>query len=92
MPTGGTSRLRQAPSLAVLVVVGVGLAVASRGYWRTGAGTVALGLLLAGCLRLSLPARAAGWLVVRSRALDGTLLLLGGFAVLILAITIPRAT
>ena len=82
--------VRQAPTLVVLAVVAVGLAVASRGYWRTGAGTVALALLLAGGLRLSLPARRAGWLVVRSRAFDAALLLGAGFAVLALAVTIPH--
>lgn len=80
----------QAASGAVLLVVGAGLAVASRGYWRTGAGTVALGLLLAATLRISLPPRAAGWLVVRSRVFDAALLLGAGFGVLALAITIPR--
>ena len=83
-------RVPQAPSAAVLLVVGAGLAVASQGYWRTGAGTIALGLLLAGALRMSLPPRAAGWLVVRSRAFDAFLLLSAGFAVLALAVTIPR--
>lgn len=83
-------RIGQAPSAAVLLVVAGGLAIASRGYWRTGAGTIALGLLLAATLRLSLPPRAAGWLVVRSRAFDAFLLLGAGFAVLALAITIPH--
>ena len=81
--------VRQAPSLVVLVVVGAGLLVVSRGHWRTGSGTVALGLLLAAGLRMSLPPRHAGWLVVRSRALDAAMLLLAGFAVLLLAATIP---
>lgn len=83
-------RVTQAPALAVLTVVGVGLAAASRGHWRMGAGTIALGLLLAAALRLVLAPRRAGWLVVRSRAFDALLLTAAGAAVLALAITIPH--
>lgn len=83
-------RVRQGPSLTVLAVVGLGLVDAGRGHWRAGVGTVALGLLLAAGLRLLLPARRAGWLVVRSRAFDAVLLLLAGAAVLALALTIPH--
>lgn len=82
--------MQQAPALAVLAVVGAGLALASQGHWRMGAAGVAFGLLLAAALRVSLPPRSAGWLVVRSRAFDAALLLGLGVGVLALAVTIPR--
>ena len=78
------------PWLAVLLVVAGGLGATAAGWWRTGTGVVALGLLLGAALRLGLPPRRAGWLVVRSRAFDAALLLTLGLAVLALAITIPR--
>lgn len=88
--SGDRMKLRQLPSLTVLLVVGIGLAVASRGHWRMGSGLIALGLLLAAGLRLVLPGPYAGWLLVRSRAFDAALLLAAGLAVLALAITIPH--
>lgn len=80
----------QAPALAVLAVVGAGLAVAASGHWRTGAGVLALALVLGSVLRLALPPPVAGWLVVRSRLFDAALLLGAGIAVLALAVTIPH--
>ena len=78
------------PWAAVLAVVVTGLAATATGHWRTGAGVLGLGLLLAAGLRLGLPPRSAGWLVVRSRSFDATLLLALGLGVLALAVTIPR--
>lgn len=86
----GSGRGGELPWLAVLLVVAGGLGATAAGYWRTGAGVVALGLLLGALLRLVLPPSRAGWLVVRSRAFDAALLLGLGAAVLGLAITIPR--
>ncbi len=83
-------RPAELPSYAVLAVVGGGLLLAGTGHWRTGAGVLALALLLAAGLRLSLSPRRAGWLVVRSRAFDAALLLVLGFSVLGLALVIPR--
>jgi hypothetical protein len=82
-------RGRQLPLAAVLAVVGAGLALGAAGYWRSGAVVVGLGVLLAGVLRLGLPARRAGLLVVRSRRLDVTMLLALGAAVLVLASSVP---
>ncbi len=76
--------------MSVLAVVGVGLLEAARGHWRIGAGTIAVGLLLAAVLRVVLAPRRAGWLVVRSRAFDALLLLFAAAAVLALAVTIPH--
>ena len=51
---------------------------------------VGLSLLLAAGMRLSLPPRRAGWLVVRTRGLDAFFLLGVGFALILLANTIPE--
>jgi hypothetical protein len=74
-------------AVCVGVAVGLGLSLLS---WRAGVGLVALTLLLAAGLRLSLPGASAGLLVVRSRALDGGVLLVLGFGLLVLANTVPE--
>ena len=84
--------MKELPILAVLAVVGVGLAFAALGHWRAGAFLIGLALLLAAGLRLTLRERQAGFLVVRSRGFDAAVLLVLGFAVVALANTIPRAT
>jgi DUF3017 family protein len=49
------------------------------GHWRRVSGLIAIALLLAGVLRLVLPAARAGLLAVRGRLRDGvTYLLIGG--------------
>ncbi len=82
--------MRQLPSLAVLALAGVGLALTVALGWQPGVVLVGLALLLAAGLRLSLPVRQAGWLVVRSRGLDAAVLLGLGFSLVVLATTIPR--
>lgn len=82
-------RLRQLPTLAVLSVAACGLVFVAMVDARPGIIVVGLALLLAAGLRLTLPTRQAGWLVVRSRSLDASFLLVLGFAVLLLANTIP---
>ncbi|MCW2665411.1 MAG: hypothetical protein JWN57_373 [Frankiales bacterium] len=69
------------------VAVGLGLSLLS---WRAGVDVVALTLLLAAGLRLSLPGGSAGLLLVRSRGLDGGVLLVLGFGLLVLANTVPE--
>ena len=81
----------QLPWVVVLAVVALGLALATTVGWQAGTRVLGLAFLLAAGLRLSLPARSAGWLVVRSRGLDATVLLVLGFAVGALAETIPPA-
>lgn len=80
---------RQLPSLLVLALVAAGLIVLAVVDARPGILVVGLALLLAAGLRLTLPARSAGWLAVRTRGLDAALLLVLGFAVVVLANTIP---
>jgi hypothetical protein len=81
----------QLPSVVVLAGVGAGLVLATQVGWQTGTRVLGLAFLLAAVLRLSLPARSAGWLVVRTRGLDAAVLLVLGFAMVALAETIPPA-
>jgi hypothetical protein len=78
------------PSLAVLAVAAAGLLVATVDG-RLGGLVIGLALLLAAGLRLALPPPHAGWLAVRTRGLDATLLLTVGFALIVLANTVPDA-
>ena len=80
----------QAPALVVLAVAGVGLAVAATLTWDLGTTIVGLAALLAAGLRLALPVRSAGWLVVRSRGFDATVLLALGFGLLVLTASVPE--
>ncbi len=82
-------QVRQLPTVLVLAVVVAGLAVGAFAGWRTGALLLSAGPLLGGALRLSLSDGQAGWLAVRSRGLDATVLLGLGFALAALARTIP---
>ena len=86
---GGGGRSAQLPLVAVLAVVAAGLLVVALVDWEVGCVVVGLGLVLAAGLRLSLPARRAGALVVRGRVLDATLLLVAGLAVVALALDVP---
>lgn len=88
-PYGGRVPVRQLPITGVLLVVAVGLALAALGYWRLGTATVAGAVLLAGVLRLALPVRRAGLLVVRSRRIDVVLLVGLGAALLALSGSVP---
>lgn len=88
--TARPSRVRQLPAIAVLAVALVGLLAAVLVDWQGGSVVVGLALLLGAGLRLSLPPHAAGWLAIRARGLDAALLLVVGFAVVALALTIPE--
>ena len=83
-------KLVQAPLLAVAAVAACGLGVVAVADWRPGLVLVGIAMLLAAGLRLSLPARQAGLLAVRTRALDATLLLGLGFGIVVLAGSVPR--
>lgn len=79
----------QLPAVLVLALTGVGLVLGATADWQLGALVLGLALLLAAGLRLTLPVRQAGWLVVRTRGMDAAVLLALGFAVIVLANTIP---
>jgi hypothetical protein len=84
--------VKQLPILAVVLVVAGGLfGVTVLHAWRIGSGLVGLGFCLAAALRLTLPSRQAGLLVVRSRGVDAAFLLVIGFALVVLANTIPAS-
>ena len=85
-----TLRVRHAPAGVVLAVGAVGLAVAALVDWEPGVVVLALALLLAAGLRLTLPGRAAGALAVRGRTFDTGVLLVLGFGLLLLATSIPE--
>ena len=76
---------RQVPLLGVLALSGIGLVVVAADRWARGLVLLAAGLILGAGLRLMLPARRAGLLVVRSRPFDVTCLLGVAVAVLVLA-------
>ena len=80
----------QLPSVLVLGAVGAGLALTAASGWVLGSRVVGLGLLLAACLRVTLSTSSAGWLAVRTRAIDVAVLAGLGVAVLVLTQTIPR--
>ena len=82
--------MTQLPALAVLAGVALGLLLAAAVDWQLGAVVLGLALLAGAGLRLTLPARSAGWLAVRTRGLDAAVLLTLGFTVVVLANTIPR--
>jgi hypothetical protein len=88
-PPRAPRRVLELPTIATLLAVAAGLALAGLHYWRTGVELVGVGLLLAAGLRLTLPARQAGLLVVRGRAFDAAVLLVLGFALVLLAGIIP---
>lgn len=82
--------MHQLPTHAVLVVAAAGLVLAALVDWQLGAVVLGLALLLAAGLRLTLPVRQAGWLVVRTRGLDASVLLVLGFGLVLLATSIPE--
>ena len=75
--------------IAILVVCGAGIGVVAGGDWRLGVRILAAGLMVAAGLRLVLPARDAGMLAVRNRAIDVTVLAALGGLIWYLAGDIP---
>ena len=79
---------------ALLVVLGLVVAglvgVAAFGWWRVGVAFVGVAFCLAAALRLTLSNELLGDLVVRSRVVDATVLLVLGFGLVALANTIPQ--
>jgi hypothetical protein len=81
--------LRQLPLLAVLVAVGVGLAMVALEHWRRGLLVVGLALVAAAGLRLVLPLRRVGFLAVRSRPVDVVLMATTGVLLTALTLAVP---
>lgn len=82
--------MKELPLAAVAALVAAGLVLtAVFDRWRLGTAIMGLALCLAAVFRLTLPARQAGLLVVRSRGIDAAVLLVLGFGLVVLANTIP---
>jgi hypothetical protein len=75
--------LRQWPLLSCLLLV-----AAER--WRVGLVLTGLALVLAGAFRLLLPVRRIGFLAVRSRPVDITLMLGAGVVLVVCVLAIPH--
>ena len=85
--------MKELPLAVCVAVAALGLVVvAVLDRWRLGSGVIGLAFCLAAALRLTLPARQAGLLVVRSKGVDAAVLLTLGFALVALANTIPTST
>lgn len=80
---------RQAPFALVWLVVLFGMGLIATEYWRRGLTIVGAAAVLAAALRLVLPARRAGWLVVRTRSTDVVCFGLLGVALAATAIAVP---
>lgn len=80
---------RELPLLVVVLVLAGGLVLTAVGHWRIGAGVLGAAVLLGAALRLVLPARRAGLLVVRTRRLDVAALLALGLGLLLLGSSVP---
>ncbi|WP_372735117.1 DUF3017 domain-containing protein [Nocardioides sp.] len=76
--------------LTILIGCGVGIAIVAGGDWRLGVRVLAVGLVAAAGLRLVLPARDAGMLAVRHRAIDVAVLAAMGGLIYFLATSIPN--
>lgn len=84
------SRLNDLPLALTCSLVAAGVVTAAMfGHWRVGAGLVGFALCVGAVLRLTLPRKQAGLLVVRSRSVDAAVLLGLGLAIVALANTIP---
>ncbi len=76
--------------LVALVATGVGIGIAWTGDWRLGVKWIGGALIFAAAIRLVLPARRAGMLAVRNRAVDAVMLSVVGAALIVLSEAIPN--
>jgi hypothetical protein len=85
--------VKELPLTLSIAVAAIGLVlIAVLDRWRLGSGVMGLAFCLAAALRLTLPARQAGLLVVRSKGVDAAVLLALGFGLVVLANTIPTSS
>lgn len=77
--------------MLVLVAVAIGVGFAVTEYWRRAALMFAGAMMLGAGLRLVLPRRLAGLLVVRRRSIDVTVMALIGIAITVAAFVVPPA-
>ncbi|PID98600.1 MAG: hypothetical protein CSA83_00400 [Actinomycetales bacterium] len=84
-----TRAVTQWPLLVVLLIVAIGSLFAVNQHWRLAALVIGSGVGLAAVLRLLLPDKTAGLLVVRARWFDVLLTGAFGAAIIIVAMLIP---
>jgi Protein of unknown function (DUF3017) len=90
---GVRSRLPvNAPAVIVFAVVVVGMVRVLTQHWREGAALLGGALLLAALLRVLLPSERAGLLAIRSRPVDVLIYLAFGGVLVLLALTIVKAS
>lgn len=77
------------PLVLVLVGVAVALILVAMDAFRRGAVVLGASVLLAAFLRLLLPEDQAGWLAVRSRRIDVSVLGFLGLAITVFAFLVP---
>ena len=77
------------PLLICILVVAVGTGFMAVGHWRIGAMWVGAASLLAAALRLVLPVKLAGLLVMRRRWVDVVVLAFMGAAIIAVALSVP---
>jgi hypothetical protein len=77
------------PLALVLLGVGTGLIVIANHHFRAGSIIVGGAVVAAAVLRLTLPVRRAGLLVVRSRIFDVAVLSVLGLGILALGLAVP---
>jgi hypothetical protein len=84
--------LRNLPLIVVLAMAVTGIAYASAvpPHWLRGVLLLAVALVLAGLLRLLLPARQAGLLAVRGRFTDVLCYAGSGVAIILLGLALPQ--
>jgi DUF3017 family protein len=80
------------PVAAVFTVVAVGMVRVLTQHWREGAALLGGALLLAALLRVLLPPDRAGLLAIRSRPVDVLVYLGFGGSLVVLALTIVKAS
>lgn len=81
--------LRQWPISVVLLGIVVALVFVATDHFRRGAIVLSAAVILAFFLRLMLPAKDAGWLAVRSRRVDLTVLAVLGLALAVFTFWVP---
>lgn len=81
--------LRQWPITIVLLGVALSMGVIAFASFRRGCVVLAATILLAAFLRMFLSDRDAGWLAVRSKAVDVAVLLVMGLGLAILSFWVP---
>lgn len=77
------------PAAASLALMALGVGFAIAGYWRRAALSFAVSMALAGVLRLILPRRSAGLLVVRRRCVDVVVMLAFAVGIAAVALIVP---